>query len=361
MLDKNQLESKAYKFIENIQVNKKQLLQILNIYEEKGREFYYNKLFERDEEAFKEINRYTDNFYIAKILKIDFTDSKLQKWSKRKYKPKNKQEQFYNNLKLTIQNVHVHHVNFSLVYSEVNALSKLIYKDIAKPSLRKVELKENDLKFGSNKRKVVDELVNLCNDYDKLLRNNEHEKLLVIISFYIDFINLKLFNENNDIIGLILLYTLIQKYFTCFKYVSFFKHLYFRINEFSEAVNQASFQWDSGIPRLSFLYETIILILYESYLELKDKSKEYDFDRKINKGDNVEGTIRKGPEIFTKAYLRKKHPNISDSTIERTLQRLKEERKIQPLGTGRGAKWQKLVNENTDVKQLVLFTETDFD
>ena len=43
----------------------------------------------------------------------------------------------------------------------------------------------------------------------------------------------------------------------------------------------------------------------------------------------------------TKSEIQKMHPNVSSKTIERTLDRLQEEGKIESLGTGRSAKWMK--------------------
>ena len=95
---------------------------------------------------------------------------------------------------------------------------------------------------------------------------------------------------------------------------------------------------------------------------MKTLAHRYEFERDLAKGDHVEATILKGKEIFSKAEVRKLNPLVSDSTIERTLRRLRDEGIIRPLGTGRSARWQ-LVKENNDFKltQLDLFSETDFE
>jgi len=64
-------------------------------------------------------------------------------------------------------------------------------------------------------------------------------------------------------------------------------------------------------------------------------------------------------EIFTKEDLRKRHPNVSDATIDRTLKRLKLEDKIRPLGKGRSSKWQRIIsgNKKYGIEQLSLFND----
>ena len=86
------------------------------------------------------------------------------------------------------------------------------------------------------------------------------------------------------------------------------------------------------------------------YDKMKNIIRDYEFDSNLNKSNNVENTINKLEEIFTKDDIRNVHPYISDSTINRTLKRLRDENKIRPLGKGRSAKWIKLVQ--TDKKKL---------
>ena len=71
----------------------------------------------------------------------------------------------------------------------------------------------------------------------------------------------------------------------------------------------------------------------------------YEFDRSINKANNIENTILKLPEIFTKEEIRINHPFVSESTINRTLSKLRDEKVIKPLGKGRSAKWIKISSE----------------
>jgi len=51
------------------------------------------------------------------------------------------------------------------------------------------------------------------------------------------------------------------------------------------------------------------------------------------------------PQVFTRDMIKEQCPQLSDSTINRALKRLKDENKIRPNGTGRSATWVKLVEE----------------
>ena len=73
---------------------------------------------------------------------------------------------------------------------------------------------------------------------------------------------------------------------------------------------------------------------------------DYKVDQNISKGDNIEHTINRLPNVFTKEQIRMIHPYVSESTINRALQKLRDEDKIKPLGKGRSAKWRKNNNSN---------------
>ena len=105
------------------------------------------------------------------------------------------------------------------------------------------------------------------------------------------------------------------------------------------------------------LNRLLVSLILDSYKEIDSFAHEYEFEKKLNKSDNLENSILKLPEIFSKNDLRKRHPNVSDATIDRTLKRMRDEDKIRPLGTGRSAKWQRMItgNKKLSVEQLSLF------
>ena len=88
----------------------------------------------------------------------------------------------------------------------------------------------------------------------------------------------------------------------------------------------------------------MIKLILEAYGRADKIIKEYKIDQNLSKGDNIEHTINKLQNIFTKDQIRLIHPYVSESTINRALQKLRDENKIKPLGKGRSAKWIKTSN-----------------
>ena len=127
--------------------------------------------------------------------------------------------------------------------------------------------------------------------------------------------------------------------------------------EFDTEVRNASFNWNEGFSQVLPFHRFILKISSYAYDEINDLIRDYEYDSQLNKSNNVENTITKLPDVFSKDDIRNIHPYISDSTINRTLKRLRDIEMIRPLGKGRSAKWIKLVkstNKKIAFEQLDL-------
>ena len=116
------------------------------------------------------------------------------------------------------------------------------------------------------------------------------------------------------------------------------------MKSFQNAINMSSFNWDNGLASVTSTHQFIIERLLECYdrLELEERKASHVKENKFSKTNDVEISIVNFPgDTFTKADIQKIHPNVSPKTIERTLDRLQEEGKIESLGTGRSARWMK--------------------
>lgn len=151
---------------------------------------------------------------------------------------------------------------------------------------------------------------------------------------------------------------LFKEGFRVFRYISFFELYDESKEEFENAIISASFNWESGFSQTAILNRLTIRMMLKGYQRIEQKKDEYLFDKRIRKIDNVESTILKLGEIFTKDEIRSKHPYLSDSTINRALENLKRQEKIRPNGTGRSATWIRIVEDtgfDPKNKQISLF------
>src|SRR5690625_2780994 len=345
----------ALKNISRIQIRQETLMLLLNLYESKGKRFYYNELFNRDHSAFLSRTLEEDVIEIAKILNLEnVTDARIKLASKRDISPKNKDEQLLMNFKNVIRKIQKGYDRFELLANEAQELSKTISRNHTKINWNKKEINEEEGLLASKKTySAREDLESLIELYNSILKKNSYERTTLITNFYVDFINMEIFDAFNNEIALILMYALLFQLFPIFNYVSFFKHY----NKFSQglkyALDQANYNWASKFSQTDNLNEIIYQILVDSYKEVDEFAYQFEFEKDLNKTESLENTILKFTDLFSKEDLRVKHPNISDSTINQTLRRLREEKKIISLGTGRSAKWQVAIDNKEYVRMSI--------
>lgn len=351
------INMKALSNINRIQVRNETLMLLLNLYESKGKTFYYNELFKKDFDAFVNITIEEDIISFSKLLNLDLTDARIRLCAKRDFVPKNKNEQLLLNIKTIISRIQENHTSFELISNEAFELSKMLAKDF-EPIKWGRRLKETDSLYKSksyvSKREDLDSLIELLNT---TIRKKNYELTNVLTNFYVDFINMEIFDNHNDLVALIFLYTMLFKNFEIFSYVSFFKYFNKNKERWNLALSQAKYNWDSSYPQTDMLSEILFDIMIKSYDEVNRKAYEYEFEKDLNKSDSIENTILKFDKLFTKEEIRINHPTVSDSTINRTLARLRNENKIIPIGTGRSAKWQVIAKNKSNFQQLSFFKE----
>lgn len=350
---------KAISNMSRLQVTSDFLLQLLKVYEAKGKEFYYDDVFERDYDVFTRKVIEDNVYYIGKVLKLDLTDTRLRLLSRKKMIPKNKTEAFLLNIKLALTQIQKHPKEFELLVNEYDNLARILSKDF-----EPIKFNQHDVMVDvlGQKKKVTkkDELENLIKQFNQQQKTKLYELTQLITNFYVDYLNMNLFTAHNDVVGYIVLYAFLLRDFNVFKYVPFFEYFYKAFNQYDVAIKQANYYWATGYPQTDALSKTIIEILSASYEKIDSMEREYSFESKINKSNNIEATIMKGPTLFSKEDIRIAHPTIALITIDRTLKRLKEEGKIIPLGKGRSTKWQKIEeSKRKGSQQLDIFQFVD--
>lgn len=284
-----------------------------------------------------------DTFFMMQILGLDISDARTRLIITKNSNPRNKEETTLFNIKeiLTIMqkkykgtrhqsNDMLNIINY--IYSHYNDI-KFDYIDTDK----RVVLKSQAAK---SKRLLLDEINSQIDIY---IEKNSYEKIILYLNYFIDFYNIAPFTNHNETAALILLYLLILKSdLEAFRYISFFELLHENYQEFKMEVHNASFNWKEGFAQTLGFVRFMTKVIIKGYQKAYTIIKDYKFDSNLNKGDNIENTIYKLPDIFTKDEIRILHPYVSESTINRALMKMRDEGSIKPLGRGRSAKWVKI-------------------
>ncbi len=289
-----------------------------------------------------------DAYFFAQFINLQLSESRYKQILMKDVQPKTKHERLLRNIKKAFEKIHEETDDFDLFVTEIHDLLKFLYKDVdvdTNLQFSKVEKKKRQslnllATTHSTKREMLEELTNL---YKATHKKNEFEVSFIIINFVIDFVNLKPFVKYNDVIGYFLMYVLLLKHgYNSLHLSSLFELLYKRKALLDKLFKDASHNWSEGLSDIIPLHRFMLERLLETYKGLHELLRNYTFDLQTNKSDYIENTINRLDEVFTKEEIRVAHPTISDSTINRTLKRLRDEKKIRPLGKGRSAKWMKL-------------------
>ena len=144
-----------------------------------------------------------------------------------------------------------------------------------------------------------------------------------------------------------------------FKYCSFFKLYYSYQTKILDSINSGSVNYDSGTIYFNDFVKVIAEMISTSYAMVEEMIKGIKQEKRAFKHDNITRSIMEDlPRVFSKADIKKLYPNASDSTIVRALIELRDKNFITPLGSGRSACWQRIVDKNNP---RYLFGDNDND
>ncbi len=322
------------------------IVSLTNIYRWIGKNSFFTDTVKSDLNRIVEATVERDSFFLFQIMKLNITDSRARLIITKNSAPRTKDETTLFRIKEILRKIQNNYRSFrhqsndlldiaTFLFSHYHEI-KFTFEETEKKSVLKSQSKRS-------KRLLLDEV---NNHIEEISQKKNFEKLTLYLNYYIDFYNISPFTERNEETGLILLFLLILKSdLEAFRYISFFELLYNNYSEFQTEVKNASFNWKEGFAQTMGFIRFMLALVLKGYQKAYDIIKDYEFDINLNKGYNIENTITKLPEIFTKDEIRNLHPFVSDSTINRTLIKMRDEGLIKPLGKGRSAKWIRITQE----------------
>lgn len=321
------------------------IMDVLKLYQFKGKDFYYTEALKNRSTQMTNYTVERDSFYLEKLLDLDISDYRLKMLIKKHAEAKNTKEAIVANIVKSFTMIQKDIETFDLITNEIFSIGRFIFGD-RKFKFNYDFYSETNTLFQEKKKKSRRMILEqLLETYALKVKEDKYETTLLITNFYVDFINLNIFNIHNDIIGLYVLYLLLFKAgFKVFRYVSFFQLIYESKEEFTEACKKANYDWKDAYAVTGPLNKVIVKLLLKGYYQVEEELRNVDFDKKVKKTNNVEAIILKLPQVFTKEMIRDKQSYVSDSTINRTLKRLSEQGKVRANGVGRSATWVRLVN-----------------
>ena len=188
---------------------------------------------------------------------------------------------------------------------------------------------------------TADAMLNLCTRFNEAIETGTYDPLLLMPVFILDFLCIHPFNDGNGrmsrLLTLLLLY---RAGFIVGKYISIEMLIEKSKDSYYEALQASSQNWhENGNDYLPFL-KYMLSIVVKAYNEFEDRV-EYLHHRKMSKADRIKALIEKTPGKISKKEIAQACPDISVTTIERTLAELVASGFIDKVGVGRATAYVK--------------------
>jgi Fic family protein len=182
---------------------------------------------------------------------------------------------------------------------------------------------------------------NLCNEFNNAIDRAEYDPLLLIPMFILDFLCIHPFNDGNGrmsrLLTLLLLYRsgyIVGKYVSMEMLIEKTKETYY------EALQNSSIEWHNDKSDYTSFVRYYLGVVLKGYNEFQDRVEHLKY-RRLSKADRVKAVFEKKLGIVKKSDIATLCPDISETTIERTLKELLEAGFIEKVGKGRATGYAK--------------------
>ena len=178
-------------------------------------------------------------------------------------------------------------------------------------------------------------IASLCNAFDDAIAANEADPLLIIPMFILDFLCIHPFNDGNGrmsrLLTLLLLY---RAGYIVGKYISIEKVIENSKNTYYEALQSSSQGWHEDDNDYAPFVRYMLGVILSAYRDFSTRVRVL-VTSGISKPDRIREIIKDSLGKITKSEIVQKCPDISQVTIQRTLNDLVKNGEIIKIGGGR--------------------------
>ncbi len=323
------------------------LMRLLNTYTLIGKNEQINIYLKDQTDYLIEKNVQDEVYTLAKYLKIKVSDNRLRLLITKNSNPLNLEERKIIGLKEVVSTIitdaPVNPFNGSDFLQYLNHIfgknthkfTNRIYNDLL---ARDFDLKKVSI------RAILE---NMIDDYHKRIIKKDYEPIYLSLIVYLFLDLMRPYTDHNELAGeLMLYYMMIRIGIEPLKYVNFFAQLFEIKNKWQSEMQLCYVNFPKSPLQLNDFVPLLLDIIDNSYKQVLELIKIKKQEKRMFKRDGIEQTILTMPNTFTKEDIRRVHPQVSESTLNRSLFKMRDEGIIMPLGKGRSARWVKIISED---------------
>lgn len=320
------------------------------IYREVGMQDMYLKQRPQELEKLVEIAKIQSTESSNAIEGIVTTNTRIKQLVEEKTTPKNRNEQEIAGYRDVLNVIHENFDAIPITPNYILQLHKMLYSHVNNPMAGRTKGVQNYITatYPDGTVKTIftpldpfstpDALERICNEYNRVIGNNELEPLIAISTFIHDFLCIHPFNDGNGrmsrILTTLLLYRsgfLVGKYISLESKIAKSKDLYY------SALDISSHGWHDGtediVPFLKYLLGTIL----SAYRDFSDRFALVE--TKLSALETVRRATNQKIGRFSKQDVRELCPSLSISSIEGALKKLVESGEIKREGNGKNIRY----------------------
>jgi Fic family protein len=323
---------------------------ISKINEYKGRQDLYYQQSPEIIKTLKEVAIIQSTRASNSIEGIRINDRRLQDIMDEKVQPQNRPEEEIAGYRDVLFTIHSSYDSIPVTSSVIRQLHRDLYKfspfhggslkngdniiqETSPSGEKRVRFRPVSAFETSN---AMDELCSLFNDPE---HQNEVDPLIMTCVFVFDFLCIHPFDDGNGRMARLLTLLLLYKSgYEVGRFISIEKIIEESKESYYETLEKSSQHWHEGQHNLFPWLEYMLGVIIAAYKEFESRVDIID-NSSGNKGERVIEAIAHFVSDFTKSDIRKACPDVGDSTINRALEKLKKEGRIERISAGRDAQW----------------------
>lgn len=324
---------------------------ISKIHEYKGKQSYLLDTKKDTLETLLKVAKIQSTSSSNKIEGIYTTDKRINEIVNQKLEPKNRNEEEIAGYRDVLSLIHENYNFIDINKNTILQLHRDLYKYTGYSYGGKFKNSQNYIEEENEKgeKKIrftplspvetpiaIEEL---CKNYNELVNNESCDLLVLIPIFILDFASIHPFNDGNGrmsrLLTLLLLYKanyMVGKYISIEKIIEETKYSYY------DTLEKSSTNWHNNENDYSYFVEYYLGIILNAYKEF-DSIINVVVNKKITAYDRIIDIFKDNIIPIDKAFITNKCPDLSETTIERTLNKLLKEDKIVKISGGRYTKY----------------------
>lgn len=324
---------------------------ISKIHEYKGKQSYLLDTKKDTLETLLKVAKIQSTSSSNKIEGIYTTDKRINEIVNQKLEPKNRNEEEIAGYRDVLSLIHENYNFIDINKNTILQLHRDLYKYTGCSYGGKFKNSQNYIEEENEKgeKKIrftplspvetpiaIEEL---CKNYNELVNNESCDLLVLIPIFILDFASIHPFNDGNGrmsrLLTLLLLYKanyMVGKYISIEKIIEETKYSYY------DTLEKSSTNWHNNENDYSYFVEYYLGIILNAYKEF-DSIINVVVNKKITAYDRIIDIFKDNIIPIDKAFITNKCPDLSETTIERTLNKLLKEDKIVKISGGRYTKY----------------------